>query len=399
MKLNTSITLKAKMFLYILIGMVWCQTILMQYVRAVVARLPIIGAMPDEIMTFLYIIVALIAVREIKIHTGDFIVFLSIIFVYLISPVIFPNTYTMWEENVSIFLLQVLPLYFVGVAIGNQQKEDWGKICNLLYILSLITVVVRIVYFFTSGDDMTEAESRFVGDMDGAYHLLPHLCMIIYHVIKKTNLINISVLVIGSFFLLFLGNRGSVLIEVICFALMVMFFAKWKYKVLKVALIVSALIAFLYSPLLENVIMQLYDISKNMGLSVRIFDSFLSGNITESAGRDAISDTLYAALSENNFGYGLYADRLLAGDSYAHKIYLELWIQFGIIFGTIICGIILLLPVRVFFWKKNEGIRGLLLVLYCSSILKLFMSSSYLNEPLLFLTFGISVALLKKREV
>ena len=397
MKLNTSLALKPKLFFYILIGMVWCQTILMQYLRAVIMRFPIIGTAPDEVLTFLYIAIILLSISEIKFHMGDFIGILSMLLIFLISPIVFPDTFVFWKEEYTRFLLQVFPLYIIGVSIGNH-KDDWDNILHILYILSVVSIIVRIVYYYTNGTEMSQIQSLYAGDMDGAYNLLPHLCLVIYHVIKKATVFNVSVLAVGSVFLMFLGTRGAVLIEIICFVLVVLFFAKWKYKVLKIVLISTAVIVFLYSPLLEKTVLELYKLADGLGLSVRIFDHFLNGELTDSTGRDVIANTLYEFLSENSLGYGLYADRLLAGGAYAHKIYLELWIQFGVILGTIIFAFILIVPVRAFFKTKNDDIKGLLIALYCSGVLKLFLSSSYLREGLFFMLLGLSVSTIRIKE-
>lgn len=397
MALNSVLAFKRKYFLYFLIAMVWCQTILVQYFRAVVMRFPIIGGYPDEVITVLYIVLILLSLKDIKFHLGDLICVLSMILVFLLSPVVFPDTYSAWSEGASMFLLQVLPLYFIGTSIGYL-KNDWEKMVHFLYILSIISVITRIFYYYTSGAEMTEIESLYAGDMDGAYNLLPHLCLILYFMIKKTNLLNVVVATVGSVFLLLLGTRGAVLIEVICFVLMVIFFATWKHKTVKCVLLATAVIAFLYSPLFEKVMLWLYEYSHDMGLSVRIFDKFLNGEITESSGRDVISEKLYSAIANNPVGYGLYADRYLSGASYAHKMHLELWIQFGVILGTILCAFILIVPVRAFFKTKNDDIKGLLIALYCSGVLKLFLSSSYLREGLFFMLLGLSVSTIRIKE-
>ena len=396
MSLNKSLVLKRSMFRYILISMIWCQSILLQYFRALLMRLPIIGAYPDTLIVLLYAAVILLALPEMKTKLVDLLGIFGVFIVYILSPIIFPETMLYWEENSYRFLTSVLPLYVVGLSIG-QHPKDHGKVIHYLYTLSMITVIVRILFYYTSGTAMTEIQSKYQGDMDGAYNLLPHLCLIMYHVIKKKGVINIAVLAVGSLFLLFLGTRGAVLMEVICFVLMVLLLTKWKHKVLTTILIAAAAIAYLYSPLFDMTMQWLSSMASDLGLSIRIFDLFRSGTLGFKADRDVIADTLYAALARNPLGYGLYGDWVLAG-TYAHKIYLEMWIHFGVILGTVLIGVFLLTPVRAFIIEKNADMRGFLIALYCSGVLKLFLSSSYLREELLFLLFGLSIALLRKKK-
>lgn len=394
MHLNTSLKLKKKTFRYLLLALVWCQTILVQYFRAILMRIPIIGEYPDILVMLVYVSVILLALPEMKIKPIDFLGIIGVLIVYMLSPFFFSDTTVYWEENTYRFLTSVLPLYFVGLCIG-QHQEDQEKVIHNLYMLSMATIIIRIIFYYTSGTAMTEVQSKYQGDMDGAYNLLPHLCLVMYYVVKKRNGINIAVLAVGSIFLLFLGTRGAVLMEVICFVLMVLFFANWKHKELKIILIAAAAIVYLYSPLFEATILWLASLASDLGLSIRIFDQFLSGSLGFTADRDAIAETLYAALVENPMGYGIYGDRVFAG-TYAHKIYLELWIHYGVVLGTILFGVVLLTPVKAFAGEKSADMRGFLIVLYCSGVLKLFLSGSYLHERWLFLLLGISVALIRR---
>jgi len=396
MQLNMSVTLNRKTFNYLLIALVWCQSILIQFIRAILMRLPIIGAYPDALIMFLYVIVILLALPELRIKHKDLLVVLFILAAYILSPLLFPDTLSYWIDNASSFLLNVMPMFIIGINMC-QYRNDLDKVIYLLYILSIITIISRLLFFNISGSAMTETQSMYQGDMDGAYKILPHLCLVMYYVIKKTNLINISVLTLGSFFLLFLGTRGAVLMEAICLALMILFFTNWKYKPIKIILIAGSILLYLYSPLFEMTILWLYSLASNLGMSVRIFEKFLSGAIVDSTGRDVIAEELYTALLNNPFGHGIYGDIAITG-SYAHKIHLEMWIHYGVILGTIFLGIFLITPVRAFMITKSTDMKGFLVVLYCSSVLKLFLSSSYLREGLLFLVLGLSISLLRQHK-
>lgn len=395
MELNISLTLKSRTFRYLLLALVWCQTILVQYVRAILMRLPIIGAYPDVLVMLIYAVTIVLALPEIRIKPFDLLGIVGAFIIYLLSPLFFPDTAPYWKMNASRFLTSVLPLYFVGVCIG-QHEEDQEGVVRFLYKLSLLTIIARILFYYTSGTVMTEVQSRYQGDMDGAYNILPHLCLVMYYVIKKKNVVNIAVWATGSIFLLFLGTRGAVLMEVICFVLMILFFSKWKNKEIKIILIAAAVIAYLYSPLFDMTMSWLSSLASKFGLSIRIFDKFLSGTLGLTTSRDVIAEELYEALSNNLLGYGIYADWVFAG-VYAHKIYLELWIHYGVIVGTIFLCVVLLMPISAFAIEKNADVRGFLIVLYCAGVLKLFLSGSYLHERWLFLLLGISVALIRRQ--
>ena len=154
------------------------------------------------------------------------------------------------------------------------------------------------------------------------------------------------------------------------------------------------------SPLYNRTILWMYRQTQRLGLSIRIFDKLLSGEFAVSTGRDAIRETLLDAIARNPFlGYGLCSDRVLAGH-YAHSLALELWVEFGVIFGTAI-----LIALTVALWRgyrKADGeIKPLILLLTFSSFFKLFLSGSYLNERFLLLLLGLcvcSIRLAKQKQ-
>ena len=51
--MTDKLQIKRRFFFEILIWMIWTQTILMQYVRAAVMRIPVMGSYPDAVMTTL----------------------------------------------------------------------------------------------------------------------------------------------------------------------------------------------------------------------------------------------------------------------------------------------------------------------------------------------------------
>ena len=51
--MTDKLQIKRRFFFEILIWMIWTQTILMQYVRAAVMRMPVMGSYPDAVMTTL----------------------------------------------------------------------------------------------------------------------------------------------------------------------------------------------------------------------------------------------------------------------------------------------------------------------------------------------------------
>lgn len=354
-------------------------------------RIPVIGDYSNGMIVSIYVVAVLLVIPEMKVSIGDLLFLILSIFFYTLSPFLFPGTITYWEQEAYRFLVGVLPLYFVGVYIGR--SSDLEDILSLLYKLSVATIILRIAYFCFRGTPMTEVQSLYEGDMDGAYNLLPHLCLVMYYTMKRKSVFRILVLSIGSAFLLFLGTRGAVLMEIVCCVLLMITSEGWKKNTMLLLVVAIFAIAVIFSPLFKLLIYWLQALAETLGLSIRIFDKILSGQLSLSSGRDMIADSLFDALRENWLGYGIYGDRVIV-NTYAHNIVLEMWIQFGVFLGTLLCACVIMLPVRAFLKTKNVEMKGFLIVLYCTSVLKLFLSGSYLHERLLTVLLGVCSGLL-----
>ena len=81
--MTDKLQIKRRFFFEILIWMIWTQTILMQYVRAAVMRIPVIGSYPDAVMAVLYIVVIVLSLPEFRLSAKDilFVLGFSAVFV------------------------------------------------------------------------------------------------------------------------------------------------------------------------------------------------------------------------------------------------------------------------------------------------------------------------------
>ena len=387
-------TIKRKNIFSLLILWIWAQGILLQYIRALITRFPIIGWYPDAILTIFFIAITLLSLPYFCIHKSDIFFIFSIIVVFVLEWFFYKDGKEYLDKYITTFVVRILPLYFVGVSLGEAEARK--KIIDQMYIISMVTLFSSIIYRFVFGDSMSDAVSKYVGDMDHAYKLLPHLCLIAYYTIKKTNVLNVVSVAIGGLYLLMLGTRGAALLYLVFVALLLIMGRSSKGVIVRIVVVFGALGGFIASSWYAATILWMYQKAQQFGLSVRIFDKLLAGEVVKSGGRDAIRETLLSAIRENPFwGNGLCSDRVLAGN-YAHNIALELWVEFGVILGTAIFLAIIVVLFRGYISTKEECEKGLILALIFATFFKLFLSGSYLDERLLFLTLGICVCSIRK---
>lgn len=378
--------------IYILIVLLWCNDYLLQYVRIIFARLPVIGSLSAYLIPAVYAVGILLALPFIKVYASDIVFLCCTLMVYIISPVIHPETYLIWSNQALGFLITVIPFYFLGNSVISYVQIE--RLLKYLYNFSIMTILAKIMYFFVfeygGSNAWTEA-----GEMDQAYKLLPHICLVCYFFIKKPTAFNLSVLVVSSTYLLFLGNRGSILILIISNALMYLLISPSKHRIWIASVIVLMVLLVIFSPFFNVIIQTLKNIASQLGMSVRIFEKLADGSLTDFTGRDRQAVNIHAALANRPMlGLGLYGDRVLNG-TYAHSIYRELWVDFGYLGGTLVFVILIWVLVKAFWASKSIEYRAFLLVLMSTGFFKLFFSGSYLLEDTFYYLIGLAIALIR----
>ena len=111
-----------------------------------------------------------------------------------------------------------------------------------------------------------------------------------------------------------------------------------------------------------------------------------------------MAETLIASVKEHSFwGTGLCSDRMMVG-VYAHNIALELWVEFGVIIGTIVLVTLIVAFLRGYLCSSSSAEKGLIIALICSSFLKLFLSGSFMDDRWFFALIGLCVGAIRKSK-
>ena len=383
--IHFKLKLTSENFFYILLGLIWANNTFVNYVRYIMIITPVISDIRLFIENFVLLIVLIPSLVYISKHIDLRVipVYLIIIMVYLTNFFVFPENQEALKDNLVPFLFKALPLIFVGMSI------DLKKHYKLLYYISLFSIIVEFIRVLTDPVNMEG------GDMHSSYLLLPHVSMVIVTTFSKKNILNIVTSILGIFTIIAYGTRGPILCILLLVVVYIIVFKKFnKHKLLFFSIIVlSILIGFLF----EQIIDIISDLVQKLGMSTRILDMFLSGDIAESSGRENLQAQLLTAISQNLYGYGIAGDRAIVG-TYAHNILIEFWVSYGVIIGSVLLLIIGFFIVRTLFIRGKNPIfeDGFILALICPCFIKLFMSGSYLTEPFLFLCIGLCITENKK---
>lgn len=368
---------------FALIMMVWAKDVLLTYVKAVIMRLPLIGAYSQVIMAVIWSIVILFALPQIikRLRVNNILFVLIVASVYLVNYVIFPDNKDALDEMFNGFMFSLLPMYLIGATIDAKRYFPY------MYILSAATVIGMTLYKTVISEPMTDIASLYQGDMNSAYKLLPHACLVAYKAVIEPKFSNITIFSVGFIFMFSLGCRGALGCLILFFIIMLIWFKKYKQRVLSYTVIIAsagAVIVFFY-----DIVELLSNLSAKLGLSVRIFDKVTSGEIFVSSGRDKLLKKITDAILESPaIGKGIGADRTIA-DSYVHNIIYEFWLDFGIPIGSVLLLLTIMYMLRAYLAAATVHEKVLLITLVFSGFVQLFMSSSYLISPSFFLLLGL----------
>lgn len=309
----------------------------------------------------------------------DIIFVLAFVLLILVS-MLRENNFAAIVGALSIFP-RVFLYYFIGRAILNDEHVEKVLFKFAPYVVLVTFVSYFVLAFLTSSQDED--------NMSLAYYLLPFTIISAYKMIKQKEYRIISIIVfIGAMFLqIWTGTRGPLLC---IFIAMILFVLLNPGRIAPKAIITAILVAgvvLLSSNLFVKWMEELQVYLEGRGATNRIVEKFLEEEFLNSSGRDSLNEKTFAAIGNRMLsGYGLFADRELLGGQYCHNIFLEFIINYGVVIGG--AAFIALLVVLFFALRRRKAMPTLFLMLICAGFVKLFVSSSYLIEPMFFMLLG-----------
>lgn len=375
----------------------WGKSILVGYARALWTHLPEVWGLADFMVSLVFCTLLFFSLRTFmqRLWARDILFFCFSLLIYVAYYWIFPLNQSYYKMYAPTFAEKALPMFLIGASIIPQKSH---RLFQEMYWVSICTILAFTFYRIILNPMASGAQAD--GDMYAAYLFLPHLCVVMGNAMKKPNPLNISIAALGSFVLVSLGTRGTVVCLLAFIVLMLMLFQKNKHPILIASLFVVIAVLLVFGGLLD----WLYDFAESNGLSLRVLDKLKSGNFSQSSGRAVIAERVleYIFLYPLT-GLGIYSDRRVAGGQYAHNIVLELMIDFGVIAGLILFICLVVLIAKATFvarrYENNDGAVIILLAYICSGFLKVFLSGSYLNEDTLFFLIGYCVAILREKKL
>lgn len=376
-----------------LLACTWGMGILMYYARTFVGRSPFSFLAP-EFVTICVVLGIMVSLSYFKrvLKLSDIIFYLLIVIYFYACMFLYPNNKPFLEDLSFIFLIKSVPLYFIGISLNI------NKSYNLLRTVSAMSIIILfVVLFLMGGMSVYELEGDEGEGMGKAYALLPCVLFMIWDSFRKTSFANILLSILGVFLLLSLGTRGPIVCILAFVLLDLLLFKDYKHPICNRIVIISAggvLYTFL-TPILHGV----QGLLMAAGASTRIVNSILEDTFDDSRGRDNIYSFMWEQIIKDPLsGHGLAGDRASTYASWSHNFAIEIFMTFGLVIGSAILGFLLWMLIIIIVKDIHSIHTQFTILLFCSSIVMLMLSSSFLQEPMVYLFIGYMVNILRKNS-
>lgn len=334
------------------------------------------------LMVYGYIIILALKPVSRRITVGNAMFLLLCILIYCSHIVLFPNNSDLLIDFAAKFVFTVLPLYLLGASIRNYKivLEYFEKSSHFMVFIAFAYYIILIA----SGQELHEDNMSF------AYYLLPFAIISIYSVMSAFSLIALLRAVLSVITIALTGTRGPFVCLAISIVLFIFFCQKNQSKKIFWTIAVIAMIFFFFSNAFINLLEKANDFLLKNNIENRIISKILEEDLLNDSGRDNITLVLQNAIWEKPlFGYGIMGDRVLTG-TYAHNLLNELMIDFGVVIGGLLFITVTALVIKAFL-KANVSVAYKIISIFLTStvFVKLFVSGSYIQEPILFLLLGV----------
>ena len=306
-------------------------------------------------------------------YSKRFIVFVLFIFVVFLHAIVFSDLKeAVLAESIK-FWVMVFPLVLVLVKI-----KHFDMLLSVLRKISyLIVMIFPMLCFFKN--------NKYSYSMGLANSLVvPTMVLLYYYFVRrqKRDLL-FAIIIIAMIFIW--GSRGA-LLSVISF---VAFFYMKNIKQSKYARrIYFAAIAFVCVGFLSPILLELLDDwFQSLGIQSRTIWVLLHNPVYFS-GREDIYISIVEGIIDDPFNIrGIAGERMLANGAYAHNFILQLFGEFGIVFGMLSSTIIMLFTMVTLKFERVNSERGLKLILFSASVPRMLISGSIWSEPYFWMWF------------
>lgn len=322
-------------------------------------------------------------------------IYLGLFFILLTNSLLFRYMEYFRTFNITMVFLLFLPFAIFIIP----QIHTWDNAIEILSGYCIIGISLDIIgILFLDYLDLSMYMSYSFG-------LLPFLIIsYTFFRTKKKELRrywHFVLFIIGSITLIFLSSRSVILFLILYLIIFELLNTQSIIQFLKKAylLIFSILVLIIADINTNEILEKLFTVTNS-----RTLNYMLNSNLFDSDGRDEISTILIMAINSMGLkGYGIFGDRYLLQGlwgqevHYAHNIILEVLVNFGVIFGSLLL-IGLFYSICKAFVKADYNTKNIVAIFTVSLFLRYFVSGSYVIEGNFYVYIAIITSILHSKQ-
>ncbi len=314
---------------------------------------------------------------------------LKLIGSYSVSVFVFLLHYLMFPEN-SLYMRELtFPFFFMclPVLVYSMSIQNWN-------ILKLYMKKASFIVFLFGAilGGLVFAGKVTIGtySMSLSYYMLLPMLIYLDELFDQPSLKACLFSLVALLIILALGSRGAILcMAIFIFLKMVKSLSKLTYTklLLNLTFFAAIIVTFIY---LDSILQYINNLLLNFGINSRTIALFLMDSVHLS-GRDSIYQKIIEAILNNPLlGIGVAGDRLIMGGGYTHNLILEVLANFGVIIGSSLLIVLLLLIVRNLLTKDNET-YNMIIIWLSLGFVPLMVSGSYLMDMNFWILIGLMI--------
>lgn len=309
----------------------------------------------------------------------------------------FPHTAPFYEEYMMFFRQIVIVFIPCGVVIS--QISDFNNAFLLL----------RKYAFYGTGVMIVSLMCGYLAYWDYQYwgvQLSPFIFILACNYVNNKKKIDL-VLLLVDMALLLLGGRQSIIIIVLGMLFLYLFDNRKKsVKMLLIVSLGSVACLLLVSGVYVYFFQIINVLLNSVGIHMEALDRIASGNLFSTSTRDIIYEYSFLTIANNGPKVsGILSDRYYLRSigqynswiQYPHNIYLEFLINFGTILGSIVSILLTWKVIRSMFLVGDNERRRIGIMICSLTMIRLFVSSSYIIEGNFFIMLGFLIGTKKRR--
>lgn len=309
----------------------------------------------------------------------------NFVLIYLSAITLFLLTFVLFPDNRIFLRSLVFPMFFMNLPslVYMMSIHDLKVFRNVMEKAGCLVFAIGIILSI-----LVFSGKATVGNysMGLSYYMLLPTIIFLDDLFDEFSIKSLVKAGLSFMVILSLGSRGAVLCTIVFIFLK---YIKGNYKKawLNICVVATAVGAIFYS---DKILQLLNKIFLTYGIKSRNIALFLKEGVHLS-GRDRLLEKVIMEIADKPiFGIGIAGDRKILNGTYVHNVLIEILSHFGVILGSAILMILIILIFKSLL-TKNISEYSLIIIWVSLGLVVLMVSSSYLENIKFWIFLGLLI--------